>query len=90
MTTIYERLGGSFRKMEMIVAQFYQYLLSDDRVNLFIIERVTDIARSHRTFTEFLVKILGGPDCYTGKDVGELHKTMPIQTLQFDAVWEHL
>ena len=78
MTSIYEKLGGSYRKMEMVVAQFYQYLLSDDRVNLFIIERVTDIARAHRTFTEFLVWILGGPNRYTGKDVAELHKGMPI------------
>ena len=90
MTTLYERLGSSQRKVEMIVAQFYQYLLGDDLINGYLIERVSDIPRIHRTLTEFLVMLLGGPNKYTGRDIRKLHSTMVIRQHQFDAVWRHL
>ena len=90
MASLYERMGGSYRKMEMVVAQFYQYLLRDECINGYLIERVSDIPRIHRTLTEFLVMVFGGPNKYSGKDVGKFHKTMVIRQYQFDAVWSHL
>ena len=45
-TTIYEKVGGH-AKMEKIVAQFYQHILVDDRINMFYIQNVSDIVKLH-------------------------------------------
>jgi hemoglobin len=78
MATIFEQVGGH-DKLEKIVAQFYQYILTDDRINYFFLENVSDIPKLHSTMVLFLTHLFGGPNHYTGPDMYKLHKNMPIR-----------
>ena len=64
-------------------------MLNDDRVNIFFIHKVTDIARIHLTLIQFLCGLFGGPNIYRGPDLVKIHKNMPITTEHFLIVWEH-
>ena len=44
----------------------------------------------HRTLAEFVGGILGGPWKYTGKNMKDQHKDMPITNEHFEIVWGHL
>ncbi len=78
MTTLFEQLGGH-DKLEKIVAQFYQYVLADERINYFFLENVSDIVKLHSTMVQFLTFLFGGPNHYKGPDMVSLHKNMPIR-----------
>jgi hemoglobin len=63
MSTLFEQVGGH-DKLEKIVAQFYQYVLNDDRINDFFLNNVSDIPKLHSTMVLFLTNLFGGPDHY--------------------------
>lgn len=63
MPSLFEKLGGH-DKLEKMVAQFYQYVLSDDRINYFFLENVSDIPKLHSTMVHFLTSLFGGPSHY--------------------------
>ena len=48
MTTLFERVGGH-DNLTKIVAQFYQHILADDRINEFFLQNVSDIVKLHTT-----------------------------------------
>ena len=89
MATLFEQLGGH-DKLEAMVAQFYQFVLNDERINYFFLERVSDIPKLHRTMVQFLTGLFGGPNHYTGPDMITLHKHMEIKQIHFDITWEHM
>ena len=60
MTTLFEQVGGH-DNLERIVAQFYQQILADDRINYFFLDRVSDIVELHSTMESFLSQLLDGP-----------------------------
>lgn len=78
MATLFERVGGH-DNLTRIVAQFYQHILADDRINYFFLENVSDIVKLHTTFELFLCHLCGGPNEYTGPDMITLHKNMKIK-----------
>ena len=84
-----ERLGGH-RILELATDRFYQYMLKDDRINIFFIHKNTDIAKVHLTLIQFLCELFGGPHIYHGPDLVKIHKNMPIKTEHFLIVWDHL
>ncbi len=65
--------------MTKIVAQFYQHILADDRINYFFLENVSDIVKLHTTMELFLCEIFDGPKGYKGPDMISLHKNMKIK-----------
>jgi hemoglobin len=77
MSSLFQKIGGH-DKLEKIVAQFYQYVLSDDRINYFFLEYVSDIPKLHSTMVQFLTQLFGGPSHYKGPDMYNLHKHMPL------------
>ena len=78
MSTLFEQIGGH-DQLEKMVAQFYQYILTDDRINSFFLENVSDIPKLHSTMVLFLTHLFGGPNHYSGPDMVTLHKNMPIK-----------
>lgn len=89
MESIYDRLGGR-RPIELIVDQFYQTILADDRINVFYIENVSQISELHHSVTDFFSQMFGGPALYKGKDMVSAHKHMKIEKYHFDTVWGHM
>lgn len=73
----YEELGG-YEVVERVIADFYQSVLGDDRINKHYIEGVSDIPKLHTSFAQFFSFILGGPNNYTGRELKEVHKNMTI------------
>ena len=86
--TLFQKLGG-YRSIEMIVANFYQFALADERINQYYIDNVSDVARLHTTLTQFLSFVLGGPNLYKGRDLIQIHKNMPITAQDYEYNWEH-
>lgn len=89
MPTLFEVVGGH-DQLEKMVAQFYQYILSDDRINSYFLDNVSDIPKLHSTMVLFLTHLFGGPNHYTGPDMRTLHKNMPIKKIHFQITWEHM
>jgi truncated hemoglobin YjbI len=87
--SILERCGGE-ENLALIVAQFYQYALADDRFNSFWLENVSDIPKLHDTVTLYMIGKFGGPNNYKGPDMYNLHKNMAIQQKHFEMYWDHL
>ena len=73
-----DKVGGE-EQLGLIVAQFYQHALSDDRFNTFWLQNVSDIPKLHDTVTLYLIGKFGGPNNYKGPDMYTLHKNMPIK-----------
>ena len=48
MSSLFEKVGGH-ENLTRIVAQFYQHILADDRINSFFLENVSDIVKLHTT-----------------------------------------
>ncbi len=48
MSTLFDKVGGH-DNLTRIVAQFYQHILADDRINYFFLENVSDIVKLHTT-----------------------------------------
>ena len=65
----YFEMVGGYRVIELMVADFYQSVLKDERINQYYIDNVSDIAGLHTTLTQFLSFVLGGPNLYTGRDL---------------------
>ena len=89
MPTLFEQVGGH-DQLEKMVAQFYQFVLSDERINYFFLENVSDIPKLHSTMVQFLTYLFGGPNHYKGPDMVTLHKKMPIKPIHFHITWEHM
>ena len=89
MTTIFEKIGGH-DQLEKMVAQFYQFILTDERINYFFLENVSDIPKLHSTMVQFLTFLFGGPNHYKGPNMVKLHENMPIKQIHFDITWEHM
>jgi len=81
---------GGHEGLEKIVAQYYQFVLTDERINSFFLDNVSDISKLHSTFLQFLIALFGGPNNYKGLDMHALHKNMAIKKGDFDTNWEHL
>jgi hemoglobin len=73
--TLYERLGGEERIKRLITDVIENHLR-----NPLIRARFANINRAEveRHSVEFLCSGIGGPQCYTGKDLVSAHKGMNI------------
>ena len=73
-----------------MVAQFFQYALRDSDISFYFIENISDIAKHHRTFTEFIGGCIGGPQEYRGKSMKEVHAHMKIPEEHFNTCVKYL
>ena len=85
--TIYNEIGGR-DAVESVVDDFYDRVLSDDRLIGFFEGMDMQELRSHQV--QFISSVAGGPVNYTGDDMREAHDHLDIDEADFDAVGIHL
>ncbi len=85
--TLYTQLGGR-TTIALVVDDFYQRVLTDERVRAFFAG--LDIDRQVRHLAAFVGFALGGPNDYKGRTLREAHRGLDITLAQFTAVAGHL
>ncbi len=91
MSTLFEKLGGE-EAVNLAVDNFYQKVLSDDRINHFF--KDTDMVKQKEHQKAFLTYAFGGTSKYDGRTMRESHQKlvteMGLNGQHFDAVVENL
>jgi len=85
--TVFDQLGGR-EVIENVVDDFYDRVLSDERVIHHFEDSDTTKLRSHQV--QFISAVTGGPVDYSGEDMREAHKGMGITDEEFGVIAEHL
>lgn len=85
--TVFDRLGGH-DAVENVVNDFYDRVLSDERVVHHFEDTDTTELRAHQV--QFISAVTGGPVQYSGQDMREAHEGMGITDEEFDVVADHL
>ena len=85
--TLYDRLGGE-QAIGAVVNEFYDRVLTDDRVAHHFDDVEMSDQRAHQT--AFLSAVAGGPIQYAGDDMETAHEGMGISDAEFDAIATHL
>ena len=86
-TSVFERLGGR-EAVETVVDDFYDRVLTDERVVHHFEDSDTTALRAHQV--QFISAVTGGPVDYAGDDMREAHRGMGITDEEFDVVAAHL
>ena len=73
MSTLYEKLGGK-ETVKLVVENFYERVLNDDRINHFF-EQV-DMLKQKMHQIDFLTYAFEGSERYRGATMREVHKKM--------------
>ena len=91
MNTLFTRIGGE-PALQAAVDGFYQRVLQDPL--LAPLFAGVDKARLQRHQEQFLALAMGGPNAYTGRDLGRAHRRLVVQfgigDNEFDRVLQHL
>jgi hemoglobin len=85
--SLYEELGREPAVTEA-VNRLYRRVL-DDPALAGMFEGI-DVDRLEAHQVALFTKVLGGPDRYTGRSLGEAHQGLGIRDSQYDLVVEHL
>ncbi|WP_254546223.1 group I truncated hemoglobin [Halomarina pelagica] len=85
--SMYDRIGGR-DAVEAIVDEFYDRVLSDDRLRGYFEGMDMNDLRAHQV--QFISAVAGGPVEYDGDDMREAHDHLNISEPHFDAVADHL
>ncbi|WP_435361595.1 group I truncated hemoglobin [Haloarchaeobius sp. DFWS5] len=85
--TVFDRLGGQ-DAVEAVVDDFYDRVLSDERVLHHFEGSDTTALRAHQV--QFISAVTGGPVEYTGDDMQAAHDGMDITDAEYDVVAGHL
>ncbi|WP_101296693.1 group I truncated hemoglobin [Halegenticoccus soli] len=86
-TTLYERLGGR-DAIAAVVDEFYDRVVTDERVNGYFEDMDMTEQRAHQT--QFLSAVAGGPADYDGRDMREAHADLGIDDRDFEIIAAHL
>ncbi|MFC4358546.1 group 1 truncated hemoglobin [Halobium salinum] len=85
--SIYSQIGGQ-EAVERVVDDFYDRVLSDDRlVDYFEATEMTEL-RTHQV--QFVSAVAGGPVEYTGGEMRDAHAHLDIDEEHFDLVAAYL
>lgn len=79
--SLYEQLGGE-SKLRAIIAEFVRRVQGDLLIGFFFAQ--TDCARLEAQEFAYAAASLGGPVAYSGRDLGEVHRRLPILGGHFD------
>lgn len=85
--TVFDRLGGH-DAVESVVNDFYDRVLSDERVIHHFEDSNTTELRAHQV--QFISAVTGGPVQYSGQDMRTAHEGMGITHNEFDVIADHL
>lgn len=85
--SLYQRLGGSF-KIAILMDDFIDRILTDPRFdsNPHLKEANASVSKAGLKYliTELTCSVTGGPQTYTGRDMGDSHRHLMIT----DAEWQ--
>lgn len=88
---LYVSVGGE-KALQLLVDVFYRKILMDARVAHFFDK--TDMPRLYKHQKMFMTMVLGGPDEYNGRSLGEAHRDLVqrhgLKEEHFDIVAGHL
>jgi hemoglobin len=87
MPTIFDQIGG-YDALEVVVADFYARVLSDDELGGFFTG--TNMGRLKGKQVEFFAAALGGPEPYAGAPMRQVHQGRGITMHHFTLVANHL
>lgn len=85
--TVFDRLGGQ-DAVESVVDDFYDRVLSDERVIHHFEDSNTTELRAHQV--QFISAVTGGPVQYSGRDMRSAHRGMGITHEEFDIIAGYL
>lgn len=85
--SVYREIGGR-DAVERVVDDFYDRVLSDDRLAEYFEGMEMEELRAHQV--QFISAVTGGPVEYGGKDMREAHAHLDVDEADFDAVATHL
>ncbi|WP_424000278.1 group I truncated hemoglobin [Haloarcula salina] len=84
---LYDQIGGR-DAVEAVVSDFYDAVLSDERINHYFADQDMTELRAHQI--QFISSVTGGPVDYSGADMREAHSHLDLGEADFRAVAEHL
>ena len=82
-TNLYDKYGG-FAGVSNVVQSFYEKISDSDSLAPYF--DGVDMSKLIHHQTNFLCKVLGGPDNYKGASLAAAHRSMKITTAAFDEV----
>lgn len=85
--TDYERIGGG-PAVGAVVDELYRRLTADEQVSHYFEDVALPTLKRHQTL--MITTILGGPDRYDGRPLGEAHAPLDISDADYDRVGAHL
>ncbi len=85
--TLFKKYGG-LKTFSAVVSSFYTKVLDSSELEPFF--RGVDMERLMSHQTHFIVKALGGPDAYKGRDIAAAHSNLQISDENFTEVAELL
>lgn len=85
--SLYQRLGGQ-EAIDVVVDDFYDRVLEDERVDHHFEE--TDLEELRQHMKRFVGSVTGGPVDYDGRGLAAAHQHLGITESEFDVVAEHL
>jgi len=85
--TLFDKYGG-FDTFTQVVTRFYQKVLDNEQLQGYFAATNMERLISHQT--NFLSKVLGGPDRYQGLDLKAAHASLKITVADFNEVAELL
>ena len=85
--TPYERLGGS-EPVRVVVLRFYERVLADPALAPYF--EGVDMTVQRRHFALLVIQLLGGPNEYDGRELGDAHRGLHVTDDAYDKVVAHL
>jgi hemoglobin len=85
--SVYNEIGGR-SAVEAVVKDFYDRVLSDERLIPYFDGMEMDELRAHQI--QFISSVAGGPVEYSGADMREAHAHLNIDEADFEAVGAYL
>ncbi len=86
-SSLYDTLGGAV-PLRLAVDRFYTAVLADPELAPYF--EGVDVAHVKRHQVLLLTQVLGGPQTYTGRDLGEAHRHLNVTSDHYDRVVDHL
>jgi hemoglobin len=83
----FDRIGGTPAVREA-VDRFYARVLDDAELAPYFVD--VDMAKVKRHQVLLLSHVLGGPQAYDGRDLGEAHRGLGVTDAHYDRVVDHL
>jgi len=85
--TLFDKYGG-FSTFSLVVSSFYKKVLDNDELESYF--EGVDMERLMSHQTNFIAKVLGGPNQYEGRDLKAVHARFNISLPHFQEVAELL